>query len=285
MEPAATISTAYSPAHSYSMRHAGFQQGLASDASLKCFAYRLAHCRVEIARHRATCPLELHRDRGHIDALEPTRDDDLEAREVNTHVKREAVVRDPAPDADADGRDLTISTCRRRVLHKDARLSINAPRLEIEGAKRLDQRVFDRTKEAVHIAGSFAALREVHNRVAHKLAGRVKGDVPASRDFEALDTARRELLGRAQQVLGLRAAAERDNGRMFEQQKLVGAGTELALFEGLELKVESFAIRNSAEPTRLEPWRALAQSSNSAASRSSRIRNRKPFAGEPSTAR
>lgn len=138
------------------------------------------------------------------------------------------------------------------------------------------------------VARRGGAGREVDDRVADELAGCVERDVAAARDLVQPDPARGQLARRDEQVLGLRGASERDDGGVLEQEERVVARARAPLLDGALLARERLRVRN--EPPPLARERAVrrtarAQSSNSPASSSSRMRNRKAFAGWPSTAR
>jgi hypothetical protein len=74
-----------------------------------------------------------------------------------------------------------------------------------------------------------SARREVRDRVADELPRPVPGDVAAARDLDQLDAAPCELHARGAQVLRLRAPAQRDHGRMLEQQQPIRAAAPALL--------------------------------------------------------
>ena len=136
-------------------------------------------------------PAQQPRQRGHAPVGDAARHDQVELREVGVHVEREAVARDPARDADADGRELVRRRPRRRsaparALGRDA-----------EVGRRPDQHLF----EVAHVAVHVAAIRpQIDDRIADELAGTVVGDVAAAARLEQLDAARRERLRRGEDV-------------------------------------------------------------------------------------
>ena len=83
-----------------------------------------------------------------------------------------------------------------------------------------DQHFFELRHVLAHVALAFA---EVDDRVADELAGTVIGDVAAARGLEKTDALRARASSRsARRLRDVAAAPEGDDGRMFEEEKLIG---------------------------------------------------------------
>ena len=136
---------------------------------------------------------------------------------------------------------------------------------------------------------------EIDDRVADELPRRVIGHVPATTHLEDLDALRTQRGLTELEILAVGAATEGDDGRMLEQEQPVARTPREPVCYGLALKGECLGVGLPAEPLdrdrgrprgrRLSVALPSTQRSNSAASRISRIRWRKPLAGAPSTAR
>src|SRR2546425_13335209 len=102
--------------------------------------------------------------------------DDLEGREIGTHVERESMIADPSADRDPDRGDLAL-------LDPDAGPAGDGARLDPEVPQRLAQDLFESAQEPVQVA---SARLEIHDRVAHELPRSMPRDVPPARDLEQL---------------------------------------------------------------------------------------------------
>ena len=132
----------------------------------------------------------------------------------------------------------------------------------------------------MHVAR--VARREVDDRVAHELAGRVVGDVAAARDLVHRDAARRERVRGDEQVLAARAAAERHDRRVLEQEQRVGTRAAAPRRDELVLERERIAVGDLAElPHRERHLRSLPQAIgfSTTGSASSAISRWRPSAG------
>src|SRR5256714_3432031 len=186
-----------------------------------------------VDRHRLA---ELAGDRRELGVLDPARRDPLrERRRVEVDVQGVAVRRDPLRDVDPDRGDLP-----RRPLQPDPGEALDPGRIHPERRERADQGLLEVAAVALHIG---AVPRQVEDRVADELAGRVVGRLSAAVGLDDLHLgARREV-----QLGPLRAAAEGHDGRVLEEndrlrhRSLPDRGRERAL------EVPRLAVRRQAE--------------------------------------
>src|SRR3954447_1798878 len=163
-------------------------------------------------------PAELARDRGEGGVLEPAGRNPLrERRRVEVDVQCVAVRRHPLRDVDPDAGDLAGR------LHPDSGQAVDPRRCNAERRERLDQRLLELAAVALHV---LTVPGQVEDRVADELAGAVVGGLAAAVGFDDLDLG---AVGDVQLAL-LGAAAERDDGRVLEQQHGVG---QLAASDGV----------------------------------------------------
>src|SRR6185503_721918 len=90
-----------------------------------------------------------------------------------------AVRRDPLADVNPDAGDLA-----RRPLEPDPRKPLDARRLDAEWLQRADERLLEIAAVALHV---LPVAREVENRVADELAGRVVGGLSTAVRLNDLD--------------------------------------------------------------------------------------------------
>src|SRR5207237_10357082 len=91
------------------------------------------------------------------------------------------------------------------------------------------------------------AFAEVEDGVADELAGAVIGDVAAARRFEKADTLRAKDVAAGEQMIEFAAAAEGDDRRMYEQEKLVGELLVLTQSYDHMLTESSYLVRDASE--------------------------------------
>src|SRR2546430_593595 len=153
---------------------------------------------------RPSSPLPLHRR--HLHARNPARDDALELAEVRGDVEGKAVPRDPLLHMDPDARDLA----------PPPRPDAGVARVPLGGNAELrecgDERVFEGAEIPVEV---LPVAAQVDDRITDQLPGPVERDVAAALDLEHVDAFR------VQQVRRPGGAAQRDHGRVLEQQEQV----------------------------------------------------------------
>ena len=90
--------------------------------------------------------------------------------------------------------------------------------------------------------------------IADDLAGAVIGDVAAAAGFVHLDAARRERLRRRQDVraAAVAADAEREDGRMLDEQQQVADAAGAPLLDQRALQRQRLGVRHEAEATDVE---------------------------------
>jgi hypothetical protein len=117
-----------------------------------------------------------------------------------------------------------------------------------EVSRRPNHDLFEIADVSVHVT---AVGAQIHDRVAHKLAGPVIRDVAAAPRFVGLHSAPTEqLLGRNE--VGTRSVqlhTERDDVRMLEQQQEIGNATGATLFHESPLHLRRSRIWHHAEMT------------------------------------
>ena len=101
-----------------------------------------------------------------------------------------------------------------------------------------------------------ASIRlQVDDGIANELSGTVIRDVPTTPGLEQANAGRRQRLRRREDMRPIVAGldAERDDGRMLEEQQLIGNQPRLAFVDELLLKVEPFLIPERSEPPYIHP--------------------------------
>ena len=119
--------------------------------------------------------------------------------------------RHPPAHADADGRDL-------RFADPDAGQPVAARGFDLPAGQRGDDDPFQRSQINVHV---LAVPPQVDDRIADQLAGSVKGDFAPAADPVDRHAAR------VQQERFVRAAAQGEDRRVFEQEQAVRRGARL----------------------------------------------------------
>ena len=159
-------------------------------------------------------------------------------------LQREAVAGDPARDADADGRQLLVAD-------PDAGQSRDASARRCRNRRRPDQHLFEVAHVPVHVA---AIGLEIDDRVADDLAGPVIGDVAAAPGLEHLDAARGQVVVGRENVrpAAVAAHAEREDGRMLDQQQQIADRAGAPLLDERALQRERVGVRHQAEAPDLE---------------------------------
>ena len=148
---------------------------------------------------------------------------------------------DPARDAHADRGDLVVAD-------PDAALSLGALSGDAVFANGPDQHLFEFRHVLAHVAIAFA---EVDDRIADELAGTVIGDVTPARGLEETDALGIELGRGRDEVADVAAAAEGDDGRVLEQQKLIGDHLLLPQLHELLLQPHAVLVRDEMKVAEL----------------------------------
>ena len=97
------------------------------------------------------------------------------------------------------------------------------------------------------MAAGISQAAQIEDRVADKLAGAVIGDVAAAVDLVERDAARGQKLVRRQDICALGVAAQREHGRMLEQQKHVADAAFGAQRDQLLLQAQCLAVIHAPE--------------------------------------
>jgi hypothetical protein len=88
---------------------------------------------------------------------------------------------------------------------------------------------------------------QVEDGISDDLPGAVESDVATAVAFEEFDTAPGKEFGRSDYVRRFRVAPQRDDGRVFQQQKDVADLFFFAQVHKLSLQVQAGGVVNSAE--------------------------------------
>ena len=88
---------------------------------------------------------------------------------------------------------------------------------------------------------------QIKYRIPHQLSRPVKRNIPAAIALEQLDAASRQHFGRSEHVGGFGVAAERDDGRVFEEQQHVADLSRLAPIDQFLLEAQPFAVVKRTE--------------------------------------
>jgi hypothetical protein len=167
-------------------------------------------------------------------------DDQSKPGKVGADVQRETVAGDPSRDAHPDRREFLVA-------YPDPREPVDpaGPDPELRNGTNED------FLEIAHIAVHVAAIRfQVDDGIADELPRSVKRDIAAAAALEQRDSFRGEPFGRVENVRAVmaRLRAEGDDGRMFEEQELIGDPSLLALFDQRVLQIERRLVFDGTEP-------------------------------------
>ena len=169
------------------------------NASLKRWPMRLR-------KHAIALGGALGRHRRHLDLRQPAGHDPAERVEVVVDVDREAVRGDAVGDVHADRGDLALADP-----HADVLVAEPGRRLHARVAERGDDRALHREDVLRH-------ARDAHDRVADQLPGAVVGELAAARRAHDVDPALAVERLAERQVALVRAAPDRVDRRVLEQQ-------------------------------------------------------------------
>ena len=179
----------------------------------------------------------LLRDRGHRDRRQPAGDHPRERRQVVGDVDREAVRGHPAREVHADRGDLAVLDPHAGVV---AALGLPRARLDPGLGERGDDRALHRAHEHEHVV-------DAHDRIADQLAGAVVGQLAAARGLDDVDALGAAPVLAHRQVAGLRAAPERVDGLVLEQQHRLVELTREDLRAQLLLDLHALLVGDAAE--------------------------------------
>ena len=150
------------------------------------------------------------------DAGHAARVDELEVREVDRHVERDAVIADATLDAQAQCPDLAGRGPVR--VAPAAGMAVAPPGDDVVGGAGRDERRLERTHERAH---QQAALVQPDDRIGHELTGAVVRDLPAALGPLDRDAASGEFIVAREDVGRVGVAAQGQDGRMLQEQELV----------------------------------------------------------------
>jgi len=196
----------------------------------------------------------LESERGRAEAGHPAGVDQVEVGQVRGDVQGDAVERDAASDADPERPDLA----RERTVGIHPAAGVAGSRAGRDAGGRagvghgalqgLDERA-DAERPQSREPGTGALRREGDDRVRHKLARAVVGDLAAALHADNLDPARRQLLRGRHDVSLAGIAAERQDPVVLEEQKLVLVEGSVRARSGQRLlQGPRVAIRDSTQP-------------------------------------
>lgn len=189
--------------------------------------------------------------------------DRRELCQVQVHVEGEAVPRAPATARNAEAGDLAI-------LHPHPGASGTPDAVHLEGADRADDQLLEVAEVRVQVSAPFL---EQSDHVAHELTRSVERHVASALTGDDRDAV-------AEDVRGIRAAPERDDRGVFQEQQGIGDVAEhpgveelelpgMCFFVGHEPQIEDF--ERHAGPRRLRrgapPPRGYAEDNMSATDR------------------
>ena len=164
------------------------------------------------------------------------RDNGGKGRKIGVAVDGDAVHRDPAFDLDSDGADLFF-------VDPDSAVDVESFAVQVEFLESLDDGLFEVAHPAVEVLAMFG---DVEDGVGDELSGAVIGYVTAAVGGEDLDSFGLVPIGWVQQVFGLEAGAEGEDGVVFKQEEgVLGSGLDLG--EDIELAREGVLEGYSAE--------------------------------------
>jgi len=158
------------------------------------------------------------------------------------------VVRDAAFDAQTKRAELSWVEGVR--VAPDARIPVASRGIDTEASCGVDHGLLQGSDERPQ---QDAALGELDDRVGNQLARAVVRHFAATLNANNFDTAACQLFVTGQNVGSVRVAAERQHGRMFEQQQLIRNLVGTPLRDQVVLKVPRVAIGDLPQPTRLQP--------------------------------
>ena len=219
----------------------------ASSASAK------ARAKIQAARSTASVAgrhvvgATLARDGRRLDARHAAWVDEFEVAEVRGDVQRDAVVRDAALDPQPERPDLAR---RRPVRVAPAPGMAVAPagRHAVRGAGR-DERGLQGAHEGTQQESSIV---ETDDRVGHELTRPVVRHLAPALDALDGDAAGRQLVLGGEDVGWIRAAAEGQDRRMFEEEELVTDPFRRARVDEAALESMGLGIPDPPEPARVQ---------------------------------
>jgi hypothetical protein len=150
------------------------------------------------------------------DTRQSARVDQLEAGKVHRHVEGDAVVGDAAFHAQAQRADLARRGAAR--IAPAAGVPLAPVGADTVRQTRRDERRLERTDQR---PDRQAPACEGDDRIGHQLPRAVVGDLAAPLDADHLDVAPGKVVGRRQDVRRIRVPAERQDGRVLEEEQLV----------------------------------------------------------------
>ena len=198
-------------------------------------------------RRRRPGPAELRGHGGRDDTGHAAGIDQVEVRELDRHVQGDPVVAHAALDAQPERADLARGGSV--GVHPAARMSVATAGLDAERPARVDHRALERAHQRPY---EQAPTAQADDRVGHQLARAVVGHLAAPFDADDVDPARCERLGRGEDMRRIRGAAEREHGRVLEQQQLVADPVVGARSGQPLLQRPGPFVGDPAEPVHLE---------------------------------
>lgn len=176
-------------------------------------------------------------------------DDQVEVAEVCIYVQRETVGRDEVRDVDADGREFGLGDSRfgphsgqaRHTLGRDGEVSAGSNQGFFKAADEIDR------SQSLPFAVGHGIPAQIEDGIADDLTGPVEGDVSTAIAFEDLDAALGKEFRRGDHVCCFGIAAERDHGRVFEQEQHVADLLFFSQRDQLLLQAQAGGVVNGPE--------------------------------------
>src|SRR5580658_8039517 len=120
----------------------------------------------------------------------------------------------------------------------------NAPGVNIEVGKRIDQNLFDPADECAHVA---LPIAQIHDRICHDLPRPVISDVAAAVALMQFDSRAEQHLFRCQQIFLVPIASDCHHMWMLNEQEVIDAQPLLAFLRKLALYPERGAVAYAPE--------------------------------------
>src|SRR3954470_21038985 len=179
-------------------------------------------------------------ERGDTLIRDATGHDEVEMAEVGGDVQGKAVAGYPSGDSDTDSRKLLVADPHAgQHRHPGSR--------HAEPEYRTNQHLFQIANVTVNVT---AIRAQVDDGVADELTGTMIRDVPAASRLDYLHAFFFQPRGRRHDVRAIvaRLYAERDDWRVFEQEKLIWNRVLLPLLHKALLQIDAFSVGDRSKP-------------------------------------
>lgn len=195
----------------------------------------MAYCAFRSILH-VDCPPKQPLQRGHAFVADAARNDPVKIPQIRIDVEGETVRCNPARDVNSHRHQLVVA-------YPNASESWNASGGKAVFGRHADENLF----EGAHVPGDIAPmLFEIENRITHKLAWSMIGDIPAAVGFVEFSAKLGQPLRLGKQIFALGVASERVNVRMLQKEKRIRYLAGFALGDPLFLQVERRGVIDPA---------------------------------------